>query len=110
MLEAAAGGEINGVPASVEKPFIELPDGVLEDEIGNAVAIDIRDCDDPPAAEAAAVEIAGAVLEAAAGGEINGVPASVEKPLVDLPRGVLEDEIGDAIIVHVGTGDEAQAA
>ena len=109
-LEACAGGEVNGVSASIEKPPVDLPGRVLEDEVGDAVAIDIRDSDDPPVAEAAAVEKARAGLEAGACGKINGIAASVEKPSVDLADGVLENEIGDAVIVHIRAGGESPVA
>lgn len=57
-LEACAGDEVDGVAATVKQPLIDLAGGILEDKIRNAVAIDIRNGDDAPVAEAAGEELA----------------------------------------------------
>ena len=109
-LEACACGKINGIAASVEKPSVDLADGVLENEIGDAVIVHIRAGGESPVAEAAAVEEFRARFQARSGGEVNRRPGAVEEPFKQLPCAVLEDEIGDPVVVRISGdagGDEA---
>jgi hypothetical protein len=79
----------------------------LEYEIGDAIAVDIRNCDDAPAAEAAAVKEARSGLQSGSRGEINRRAGAVEVPPINLSGGILEYEIGDAIAVDIRDGDDS---